>query len=469
MIRALSLLVPWALLGLFVYKALHTRIFLLGVPFLIYMDSSVYFDSMRIFHTPGRLSGYLQLLGWLVITWALIVQPFGAARDQPAPGQPLRAAAPHRTFLVEEIALLAIAALALSHAAAIFSQTGDLGDAAGRALPTLTMIIGYYLVRDIVARTPAADMMRFVATLVLVSALASGLYVVHEGLHISVYPGADYYQTYFEGSLITRTFTFAPRFGLVFLAVAFIAAARRWTLAWGAVLAITLLGVWVSYTRSLLFAVGVAVALSVLAYELKHPSSRRLTRRLVLTVCLAGVAAFTLFAVLPTQSRYFEQRLSSLNGSQGVRADSSFFYRATRLSYTVSLLERNGDLTFGEGFPTARQDPNAPSVAVWGEDMAWLLVLYAFGLAGVVAFAALFVGFGARALWLFKRATDRDSEHLALTCFAALVAVLLTSLISRSFMEPTVLPMSLWLFAFVGGLAVRGAEAPVMVREAVTV
>lgn len=450
----LSLVVPWALLALFIYRARRSRIFLLGIPFLIFMDSSAFFDGMRLFHVPGRLAPYALLTIWLLFVWLLAADEVGMTRRTVSAGPaPMYGRLPVR-FLPEESALILLVFLAIGHATARFVQSGDLMDALARSLPMLTMVVGYYLVRDIVGRATRREVVSFLATLIAANTVATLLYIAHQGLHISVYPGAEHLETYFNGQLITRTFTFAPRFGLVILTMAFVLARRRWSMGWGLVLVVTLVGVWISYTRSLLLVTGVAVALSILMREVKHPSARRLTRRVLLTVGVGATIIFSLFVVLPTESKFFEQRVSGVTSGQGATSDSSYIARTSRLQKTVDMVSRSGDLTFGEGFPTVGENSNVANIDAWGADMAWLLVVFYFGIAGVIAFAVVFVGFSWRAFRLFMQGDD-EGEHLAITYFVAIVASLVTTGISRSFMEPTVLPMALWLFAFVGAEARR--------------
>ena len=50
--------------------------------------------------------------------------------------------------------------------------------------------------------------MRFVNAIVVVSTVAAGLFVVHQGLHIRIYSAEEYFQTVFRGQVITRTFVF---------------------------------------------------------------------------------------------------------------------------------------------------------------------------------------------------------------------------------------------------------------------
>ena len=99
-------------------------------------------------------------------------------------------------------------------------------------------------------------------------------------------------------------------------------------------------------------------------------------------------------------------------------------------------------------------------VLLWllvGADTAWILVLYRLGVAGVVVYVAMFIGFGARAFRLFTSGTG-DREYLGLVLLAGMFASALLTGTSWGFMQPGMLPMGLWLFAFVAEEALRGDD-----------
>ena len=78
-----ALVVPWALLVVLLAFAVRWRIFLLGIPFPISMDPSVFFGTMRVFHTPGRFEGQVLVLVWLLVgadtAWILVLYRLGVA------------------------------------------------------------------------------------------------------------------------------------------------------------------------------------------------------------------------------------------------------------------------------------------------------------------------------------------------------------------------------------------------------
>jgi hypothetical protein len=193
--------------------------------------------------------------------------------------------------------------------------------------------------------------------------------------------------------------------------------------------------------------------LTVFARQVKRPTARVLVKR-ALGLAAIGLALFWAFMTfIPTETNYFAERLSGLQANPSGSRDSSFIYRSQYLASTVALVERS-DLTFGIGFPPPAQAASSAQIEFWGADMAWILVVYRLGIAGVLVFVALFIGFGARAFRLFMSGTG-DREYLGLVFLAAIVASALLTASSWGFMQPGVLPIGLWIFAFVAAEARR--------------
>jgi hypothetical protein len=314
----------------------------------------------------------------------------------------------------------------------------------------LTMVLGYYLVRDIVSHATRREVISFLSMVVVANAIATTLFIIHQALPVDIYPRIES-SVVIEGQVITRTLYFAPRF--IVLTLAFVFARRRWGGVWAIVLLTTLLGIMLSFTRTLLLVAIVALLLAVGAREIKTPSTGRLLRRAVAIAAFGMLLLWGFVTFLPAPAHYFEQRLAGLSGDAAIASDSSFVVRTEFLAATVDIVRRR-DLAFGLGFPLASQEASVANVTVWGADMAWILVVYRLGLAGVLAFAVVYVGHAIRAFLLFMRDPD-EGEYLGLVYFVAIVAGLTYTGVSRTFMEPNLLPMGLWLFAFVAAEARR--------------
>ena len=221
---------------------------------------------------------------------------------------------------------------------------------------------------------------------------------------------------------------------------------------WLGVLVITVMAAWVEYTRALILAVLIAVAIGLLARELQSPNITRLARRMVGIFAVGAVLVSAALVVLPVDSQYFAQRLQELSKPLNGGRVANWSTRVNRLPLVEKSVARS-DLLFGVGYPTP-----APQMATlvdrWSADMAWIGILYRFGVVGVALFGLMFAGFGARAYRLF-RSKRGEASYLALAYLITVALTFFMSFREWTFMVPLVFPMGLWLFAFMSAEAMR--------------
>ena len=440
------LAVPVALLAWFLWRARANRLFVLGIPILMVMGSSVFFDQMRPFWIPGRFSPETHIMGWLGVAWAVVI-----LTSRPSGGTPRVGIFGAPRVLPEELALPLIAALLALQTFAIFSSSGDLGAAVTTASGLFYILMGYLLVRGIASRFSRSQTIEFLSAVVIANTVAAALYVAHQGLHLPIYPAAEYFTTVFHGQTITRTFTFAPQFSV--LALGFVLARRAWTLGWLVVLTITVLSIVVSYTRTLLVAAVVAVLVAIIVRELKKPRVGRLLRR-VLTIAVSVAGALVLFSVVrPVEYHFVLSRLGEFTSAGGPTDVSNWDVR--RLHFlAVERVVARGDPLFGLGFPAAGSNPVDAHLHLWTSDMTWVPILYRLGWVGVALFAVVLGGFAARSFSLALRDPE-ERRYLGLVYLIAIVLTVILSFVSWTFMEERVYAMGLWLLAFVAAEALR--------------
>ena len=439
---AAKLAVASVLLLWFLWKARENRLFLLGIPVLMVMGESVFFDLMRPFWTPGRFDPQTHIMGWLFVVWAaiMVMRIQGAGRARPF--------GPAR-ILPEELALLAFALVVLVQVGIASVPDVDLsvGVVAGRDM--LFLLLGYLMLRGVVSRFTRAQVIEFLTSVVVVNTLAAALYVAHQGLGLEIYTGGEYFSTQYAGVEITRTFHFAPMFTLP--ALAFVLARPRWTPFWLTVLTVTVLSVLVSYTRTLFIAVIVAVVIAVLVRELKDPDSGRFLRR-VLVVAGTVAAIMAVFAViLPAQSEFLVSRLTEFSGEQGMGDIHNWQVRERKYDMANQIvLER--DPYFGLGFPPEGSNPVDSQVYRLSADMTWIPILYHTGYVGLALMGAVLVGFALRALRL-TFADDEARRYLGMVYLITIALTVLVAFTAWTFMQPQIAPMGLWMLAFLAAEA----------------
>jgi O-antigen ligase len=329
-----------------------------------------------------------------------------------------------------------------------FSQAGaSLSEAKG----FIYLFAGYFLLRGMFCRASRADTLAFLKALVVVNTIAAALFIVHQGLHITVYSVTEYQTLTFMGERITRSFYFMPQ--LLTLALAYTFAKRRWSIFWIGVIVVTLGALWVSYTRSLLIIALVELVAILGARLFKGQQAGLVVKRALTIVVLAAVLGVVAWVALPVQSQYFVSRISAATSSGSLTGDPNLQNRENKIRRTYEWIADSGHLV-GQGFVTASQDFHVAEIEVMSSDLVWVPVLYRLGLIGVVLVMLLYLAGGWRAAKL-SMAEDPDAEFLGLVLFGLMVGTFLEGAVSWTFLNPARYPMGFWVFALLAAEACR--------------
>jgi hypothetical protein len=439
---------PAGLLLYFVWRALRQRVFLLGIPFLMYMSFSVFFDKAKPFWIPGRLASADHVMLWLVVVWVLtfdlLLPERRRAEQRPRVFGPALSSP-------EEFVLVGFAGLATLELVLTVLRFGELSLTLGQAKGFVYLFAGYFLLRGILCHASRSDSLDLLTSLVVVNTLAAGLFVLHQGLHLPIYAAVEYQTITFMGQQFTRSFYFMPQ--LLTLSLAFCFAKPKWSVFWVAVMIVTLAALWVSYTRSLLL-IAVAVFFVVLGVRLlKARQAGRAVRRALAIVAIVGVFGVVAFASLPVQSRYFVSRITATTQTGSVVGDTNLQNRMEKLRRVYAWIAPESHV-LGQGYVTAGQEPTAKDIEWMSADLVWVPVLYHLGVLGVAAVLLLYGAAGWRALSM-SLSGDEEAEFVALVLLGALAGTLIESLFSVSFLNAARYPMGLWLFALLGAEACR--------------
>ena len=440
----IRLAIAVVLLAYFLWKARHKRIFLLGLPFLMYMGESVFFDKAKIFWMPQRLGQSTAIMVWLVVVWVVsmdLLLPQGEQRKaRRLLGPPLR--------LPEELLLAVLAAVALVGLVSGVFRYGNLPSVLWAASGWFYLFIGYLMVRGMVAMADPGDVIDFLDTLVVINAAAAVLYIANQVLHLPLYEGSASGVLVYHGMTIVRAFAYYPQ--LLLLTIAMLFARPRWNWMSPLILAVNLVAIWVSYTRSWILIAALVLGVVLFVRLMKARQMHLAVRRLGSIVLLVVVAGAAVFLVLPTESSYFLNRLSATQGPGGLATESSF---AARKSFIVATYDHVArvDSLLGVGFPPPGTESFSGSVARWSADTLWVPVVYYLGLVGAVLFLAVFVAYMARALLTALRFSG-EVEYLGLVWLGVVAGTTVGTLVSWSVVNPDRFPLGLWPFAFLAAL-----------------
>jgi O-antigen ligase len=443
----IRLAIPALLVLFFVWRSLNERVFLLGIPFLMYMADAVFLDRVKIFWIPGRLEPADPMMLWLVIVWVVY---FDLLLPRRAGREPRRLFGP-RPSTPEEIVLGGLLAYSALEVVLTILRFGSVGSALGEAKGFIYLFAGYFLLRGILYHAGRTQTVHFLAALVGVNTLAALLFVAHQGLRLPIYDATEYQTITFMGQQLTRSFYFMP--GFLILATAFSIAQKRWTVWWVAVFVITFAALWISYTRSLLVIAVVEVVVILGVRLLKAREAGLAVRRALAIGGIVVLFAVAALAVLPVQSQYLLSRIGMATASGSVTDDANLQNRERKMERVYDWI---GDEShaLGQGFASPAQHAPAGSIEWMAADLIWVPVLYRLGLVGLALVAALFATYVWRALSLGITGTG-DAEFLGLVFLGTLVGVFLEGFVSWTLLNPERYPMALWLFALVAAEACR--------------
>lgn len=436
-------LLPAVLLLYFLWRSMRQRIFLLGLPFLMDMYFSIFFDRLKLFWVPVQLNqpaAYMML--WLFVTWVIYF-------DLLLPRH-RRSVREHRLFgprlsLPEEIILLGLAAYVGVEIALTAVKYMDLGSALGTAAPFLYLIGGYFLLRGMVCHAGRRETVDFVGAVVVVNAITCVAYVLNQGFHMAViYGGLQVYQSIvFNGQNLTRSFYFMPQF--LPLAVAYCVAKPKWGVFWTTILLVTLAAVWVSYTRALVIVVLVEIAVVLGVRLLKRRDAWPAFKRMLQVAVIGAVFVAAVFALLPTSSSYFLSRFAETSSHGSVLRDTDLQVRLAEWRTTYDWVGSDRIL-LGVGFPSPAQDARVNMVGVMAPDVVWVPTVWSLGLIGVACLACLFAVFALRAFKL-SISSEGDAAFIAVTLLGVIVGAFLQGFVQWTILDPWHTPIALWFFA----------------------
>ncbi len=439
----IRLLLPISFLLYFLWRAYRQPLFLLGIPFLQVMGNSIFFDQLKPFWIPGRLTVPGNILEWLIVVWMLSVAVVYYRQQKRLHWRDLVGP---RFKLPEDGIISALALLWLFN---FFTSLYDTRDFAGVFLTGIRlggMLLGFLLVRGMVGRASSSELDSFLYAIILVNAAAAFLYILSQGFDLPLYKQVDTRQDEFLGVTFVRSFWFAPRFH--FLTFAYIFSKMRWRITYWLILSLTFVSIFFTYTRTTLIILVGIILLSIILVAGKGKSLKAVRSSVI--ILMAGIFLYNvLFFFFPTQFLYLMGRFSSQSistiatqGNFAVRLD--FFRRA----YEMLSPEH---IWVGLGMATQSTNSLASNLDAWSADITWVAILYRYGLVGIVLFACLFLALMGRSLRNYFAAVNPDEEEYWLLFFLLIMATCLETFNSWTVFDSKNYTLGLWFVAFIIG------------------
>ena len=445
MIDLLIKVLPYIFILYFLFRFMKEPIYLLGIPFILFLRNSIFVDQALIFSVPGSYDPDIRFLGWFLIVWLAISLKSYFMIESNELDRVNKRGMNYLDYLI--IALIVVTSVGLVLTLKHYHMVEDVYT---QFLTLLSLFIGFFLIKDIVRYSKLNVLSEFLYVIVIINSIASFLYLLHQGLHINIYgENSEYLSIDFQGGLITRTFWFMPV--LWFFSIAYLLVIKRSKSIFNIFfLSINMLGVIISYNRS---SVIIAFLLFILYYLLtgyKNKNFINSFKNLAL-VGIAGVAFFlALSNFLPASTGYLLDRFKELDEKPATKESNNLVYRFYKTERIINKLDTEKVL-LGNGSVTENQTPYIKIVNAAAADMGLAEVVYRWGYLGLVLFALLFISSIIKAFMLFIK-NEGIVSQLALLLLLTIVSQVLESFISFTFMSPNRFAMGLWYFGILSAL-----------------
>jgi hypothetical protein len=338
----------------------------------------------------------------------------------------------------------------LTYAFLTFTTSNDLFK---QFVELISLFLSYLIIKKWSSRNSPELIIKFLYSIVVINSIAAGLYILHQGMHLGIYQSEEFSTEVFAGAEITRSFWFMPQFLPFSVAFLLVFKDRGNYLAYF-LLAINLLAIFISYTRS---SVVNAILISLVYLVLKGIKSGQIgmvVRNIFLYGILGIIALFILAQIFPANTKYFERRFTELSESSATSGPNNMQYRWIMAGIIISNIEADKKI-FGMGPVTEIQVPMVKAMEQTTADMVWTGVIYRWGFAGLLLFIllyllALFKGF------FYYLNSESDLADLALLFLIYIFSQIVESFFSWTFMSAHGYAIGLWYFAILS--AVMGSS-----------
>jgi hypothetical protein len=443
---------PYVFIVYFLYRSIREPVFFLGIPFLMYLRTCIFFEQVMLFRFPFRSYQSIEqnpdvlLVVWLIIFWIIFRIRSENSFEQSIIQQRYYKA---KNFNILDYTIISLVFITLIGFFLVLKEYYILENVYDKFIILMSLFIGYFIIKDVASRTKIEVLCDFFYVIVIINSIASGLYFIHQGLHIPIYSGNEYATTIFEGVTITRTFWFIPplwSFSIVYLLVF----KKEKSFVFLGLLAINLLAIYISYNRSTLLANALLILLYFLFVGFKQKDYGRVIRNFLI-MAVAGVAFFFVLSnFLPASTNYFISRFKELDERPVDKHSNNLVYRFSKTEGVIDKMNSN-KILFGYGSVTETQMQYVKIVDAAAADMGWAAVVFRWGFLGFFLFVFVFVVSIIFAFRLFLK-TEGMISQLALLLLLTFISQVFEGLTSWAFMFPNRLALGLFCFGVLSAL-----------------
>jgi hypothetical protein len=433
-------LLPYLLVLFFLYKANKQPLFLLGIPFLMFMSNSIFFENAKPFQIPGSLYDHLIFI-WLILLW-LLSKTFFKNRFNGITNNRLN----FIDFCVISLIIITITGLIR----AIIGYYPIITGIVEEFWIEISLFASYFIIKNWISSNKPEVVVNFLYVLVLVNSLASCLFILHQGLHFTVYTGEEYMSDTFQGQQITRSFWFMPQF--LFFSIAFLLVfTKKYSFVSIGLLLINLLAIIITYTISSLI---LSILILIIYFVLNGLKNGRLAASVknMLVYAILGMAGvFIMSRFMPANTNYLLSRISEHTESQYTQKEpNDLDVRFTNTANVISEIDRDKKL-LGMGPVTKFQSTKVVEMQANTADIAWSGVIFRWGFIGLSIFILMYILSTFHAFNFFMKSEGVVSD-LALLVLLVIISQFIECFVSWTFLSGHGFAIGLWYFAILSAL-----------------
>jgi hypothetical protein len=425
----------------------------MGIPFLLFMGPSIYIEQAVLFVIPFRyfesISRVYDLLffTWLAICWAIF-----KIRNNKYSERIIANKYSGKYINILDYFIIFLMIITMIGFGFVMNEYYVDQAVYDKFIILMSLFLGYFIIKDIVHNTEPNVLDDFLFSIVIINAIASGMYFIHQGLHITLYTNnIEYLTEIINGETITRTFWFMPN--LWFFSISYLLVIKKRNSIINIILLlINVMAVYISYTRTFLI---ITILLFIIYYLLSGYKSSNFGKS-IKSLIIIGIASlalfFTISSFLPTSTKYFVSRFKELKERPANAQSNNLIYRFYKTGVVINKIDPEKVL-FGYGPITETQLPFVKFVNKATADMAWAEVVFRWGYLGLFLFFLLYVISIFKAFFLFMR-TDGLISKLALLFLLTIFSQAVEGFSQFTIMNPNRFPLALWYFGVLSGLLI---------------
>lgn len=438
MIELFRKLLPYSLVLYFLIRANKKPFFLLGIPFLMFMSQSIFFENAKPFQMPGNLYDHLKFI-WLILLWITSKLIFPTKKTY---------LSAHKKLDIIDILIICLVLLSIVGFFTTYEEYYPrIKDLLDQFMIGISLFGGYFIIKDWIGSNNWDDLINLLFSVVCINTIAALLYIMHQGLHLDIYVTEEYLTESVGNQEITRSFWFMPQF-LSFSIIFLLIVKNKYTIISLVLLIINLLAVVITYSVSSVVIVSLIVLLYYILTGLKNGTLLKSFRYIALFMLAGFAGLFIMSKILPANTKYLMSRFSNLSGSNYTANDQNTL--EIRFANNKALFSKIDEYKkiLGMGPVTENQISFIPEMRVVISDMVWAGIIFRLGYVGLILFIIIYLYMLFKTFGIFIKEKNFISD-IALIFFLFLIAQILEGFVSWTFLSGHGLSTGLWYFAII--------------------